>query len=84
MGGDECDSWPLASLVVVGSLGGVGPVVGCWSSTVVGSSFGATHRWAVVSAIVVVAVFFLVATCRLKDTSWVSLFEAGKMRDNGP
>jgi len=32
----------------------------------------------VVSAIVVVAIFFLVATCRFKDTSWVSLFEAGK------
>jgi len=28
MGGDGCDSWSLASLVVVGSLGGVGPVVG--------------------------------------------------------
>ena len=35
----------------------------------------------VVSAMVVVAVFFLVATCRFEDTGWVSLFEAGKMRE---
>ena len=37
----------------------------------------------VVAAVVVVAVFFLVATCRFKDTGWVSLFEAGKMREMG-
>jgi len=38
----------------------------------------------VVSTVVVAAVFFLVATCRFKNTGWVSLFEAGKMRENGP
>jgi hypothetical protein len=38
----------------------------------------------VVPAVIVVAVFFLVATCRFKDTGCVSLFEAGKMRENGP
>ena len=37
-----------------------------------------------VSTVVVAAVFFLVATCRFKDTGWVSLFEAGKTRENGP
>ena len=37
----------------------------------------------VVAAVVVVAIFFLVATCRFKDTGWVSLFEAGKMREMG-
>jgi len=38
----------------------------------------------VVPVVVVVTVFFLVATCRFKGTGWVSLFEAGKMRENGP
>jgi len=37
-----------------------------------------------VSTVVVAAVFFLVATCHFKDTGWVSLFEAGKTRENGP
>ena len=32
----------------------------------------------VVSTVVVAIVFLLVATCRFKDTSWVSLFEAAK------
>jgi hypothetical protein len=34
----------------------------------------------IVSAVVIVGVFFLVATCRFKDIGWVSSFEAGKMR----
>ena len=32
----------------------------------------------VVSTVVVAVVFLLVTTCHFKDTSWVSLFEAGK------
>ena len=38
----------------------------------------------VVAAVVVVAIFFLVATGHFKDTGWVNLFEAGKMKENGP
>jgi len=50
--------WLLASLVVVGSLGGVGPVAGSslGSLVVVGSSFGATHPWVVLSALGMVMV----------------------------
>jgi len=104
---DLVAGWLLASLVIDGSLGGVGPLVGSSLGSLVdiGSSFGATHvglycwrrvgrgggcsvvvvvRVVVVAAVVVVAVFFLVATCRFKDTGWISLFEAGKMRENGP
>ena len=110
MGGDGCNLWSLASLVVVGSLGGVGPVVGSSLGSLVVdgrwvvvrrySSLGCTIDFGygrgggcavvivvpvvVVSAMVVVTIFFLGDTCRFKDTGWVSLFEAGKMRENGP
>jgi len=38
----------------------------------------------IVSTVVIVDIFFLVATCRFKDIGWVSSFEAGKMRENEP
>jgi len=140
---DLVAGWLLASLVIDGSLGGVGPLVGSSLGSLVdiGLSFGATHvglycwrqvgrgggcsivvvirvvvvaavvvvavfflvatcwhwvgrgggcsivvvvRVVVVAAVVVVTVFFLVATCCFKDTSWISLFEVGKMREKGP
>ena len=45
-----------------------------------GCSVVVVVRVVVVAAVVAVAIFFLVATCRFKDTGWISLFEAQKMR----
>ena len=51
-GVDLVAGWLLASLVIVGSLGDVGPVVGLSLGSLVDieSSFGATHCWAVLLA----------------------------------
>ena len=49
-----------------------------------GCSVVVVVRVVVVAAVVAVAIFFLVASCRFKDTSWISLFEVQKMRGNGP
>ena len=77
----------LGSLVDIGSSFGATHVgLYCWHRVGRGGgcSVVVVVRVVVVAAVVVVAVFFLVAICRFKDTGWTSLFEAGKMRENGP